>query len=55
MVKCPVCGRESKSEPFKAWKFRFYQVKRYQCSLCSAKFNVYESEKSMFTIPKARG
>jgi len=54
MVKCPVCGGEFEAEPLKTWRFRFYQVKRYQCSLCGAKFNLYESEKSSFTIPKAK-
>ncbi|MEM3028377.1 MAG: hypothetical protein QW220_06600 [Candidatus Bathyarchaeia archaeon] len=55
MAKCPICGGEFKSEPFKTWKFRFYTLKRYQCNLCNAKFNLYESDKSVFTIPKARG
>ena len=54
MVRCPVCGGEFEAEPLKSWRFRFYQVKRYQCSLCGAKFNLYESEKSSFTIPKAK-
>ncbi len=53
-VKCPACGREQSSKPLKAWKFRFYDVKRYECQHCKARFNVYESPKSRFTIPKAK-
>jgi transposase-like protein len=50
MVKCPVCDREFQAEPLKTWRFRFYQVKRYQCILCGSKFNIYEGEKSRFVI-----
>ncbi|MDI6847913.1 MAG: hypothetical protein QMD23_07315 [Candidatus Bathyarchaeia archaeon] len=53
-IKCPVCGREFRGEPLKTWKFRFYDVKRYECSNCKAKFNIYESPNSVFTIPKAK-
>jgi len=52
--KCPVCGQELSGQPLKAWKFRFYDVRRYQCEHCKAKFNVYEGAKSRFTIPKAK-
>jgi transposase-like protein len=55
MVKCPVCNGEFEAEPLKTWRFRFYQVKRYRCTLCGARFNLYESGKAVFTIPKARG
>ncbi|MEM3648865.1 MAG: hypothetical protein QW506_06860 [Thermoproteota archaeon] len=54
MVKCPACGRKFEAEPLKAWRFRFYQVKRYQCSLCGVKFNLYDSEKSRFVIFRTR-
>jgi len=53
-VKCPVCGKEFSGEPLKTWRFRFYTVNRYECGKCKAKFNVYESEKSRFTIPKSK-
>ena len=52
--KCPVCGRELSSKPIKAWKFRFYDVRRYQCEHCKAKFNIYESPKSKFVISGTR-
>jgi transposase-like protein len=54
VVKCPVCSGEFQAEPFKTWRFRFYQVKRYRCTLCGSKFNVYESEKSRFVIFRVR-
>lgn len=54
MVKCPSCGGEFEAEPLKAWRFRFYEVKRYQCGLCGVKFNVYNSEKSSFVIFRTR-
>ena len=41
-------------KPIKTWKFRFYDVSRYECESCKGKFNVYESPKSTFTIPKAK-
>jgi len=53
-VKCPSCGREFLGKPLKSWKFRFYDVRRYECQHCKAKFNVYEGPKSRFTIPKAK-
>ncbi len=53
-VKCPVCGYIVASKPLKTWKFRFYSVRRFECEKCKAKFNVYESPNSKFTIPKGR-
>ena len=53
-VECPVCGHSFGGEPIKTWKFRFYNVGRYECDRCKAKFNVYESPKSTFTIPKSK-
>jgi len=53
-VKCPSCGRMFSGKPMKAWKFRFYKVKRYECAGCKAKFNIYESPHSKFTIPKKK-
>jgi transposase-like protein len=52
-VKCPACGSEISNKPLKSWKFRFYDVKRYECQRCKEKFNVYVGPKSRFTIPKA--
>jgi len=53
-VKCPECGRKLSVKPLKTWKFRFYDVCRYECEHCKSKFNVYESSKSKFTIPKSK-
>ena len=53
-VKCPVCGHSPPCKPIKTWKFRFYNVGRYECDHCKTRFNVYESPKSTFTIPKAK-
>ena len=53
-IKCPLCGYIFEGEPLKTWKFRFYDVKRFECPSCGARFNVYESPTSIFTIPKAR-
>jgi len=53
-VKCPVCGYEFEDKPLKTWKFRFYKVSRFECEKCGVKFNVYESSKSRFTIPKSK-
>jgi uncharacterized protein YlaI len=53
-VKCPKCGSEISSKPLKAWKFRFYDVRRYECPHCKARFNVYDSPKSKFVISGTR-
>ena len=53
-VKCPVCSLGFAGKPLKTWKFRFYNVKRFECARCKAKFNIYESPSSKFTIPKSR-
>jgi len=53
-VKCPVCGYEFASKPLKTWKFRFYNVRRFECGKCKVKFDIYESPNSKFTIPKAK-
>ena len=53
-VKCPVCGREFRNEPMKTWKYGIYTVKRFECAHCKGKFNLYESSKSMFTIPRGK-
>jgi hypothetical protein len=55
VVKCPVCGGEFQAEPFKTWRFRFYQVKRLQCPKCGGIFNLYsgvspKGKKSEFMI-----
>lgn len=45
MVKCPFCGYEadaSKLKPLRSpWKFRFYEVKMYECPRCHNVFNHY--------------
>jgi transposase-like protein len=53
-LKCPMCGHEFKSEPFKTWKYALYEVKRFECPHCLKKFNVYENPKTVFTIPKGK-
>jgi transposase len=49
-VKCPACGSELADKPLKRWKFRFYDVGRYECPHCKTKFNIYNSPKSKFVI-----
>lgn len=49
-VRCPACGREFSGEPLKTWKFRFYDVSRYECQHCKTKFNIYDSPDSKFVI-----
>lgn len=51
-MKCPVCGKENNSKPFKEWTFNVFAVSRYKCSECNNQFNLYESENKTFTIPK---
>ncbi|MCL6579849.1 MAG: hypothetical protein K6T73_10825 [Candidatus Bathyarchaeota archaeon] len=53
-LKCPKCGRTLPNKPLKTWKFRFYDVRRYECQHCKTKFNTYDSPKSKFTIPKSK-
>jgi len=49
-----MCGAEFESEPLKTWRFGIYEVRRYKCPSCGGKFNLYWSEKTVFTIPKGR-
>ena len=53
-VRCPSCGYEFTSKPLRAWSFSRYKVKRYKCKKCAQKFNLYESSKGKFTIPKMK-
>ena len=53
-VRCPKCGRGLSNKPLKTWKFRFYNVGRYECPHCKTKFNIYESPKSKFVIFRKR-
>jgi len=41
VVKCPYCGFEGEFKLLETWKFRFYEVKRLQCSKCGGRFNYY--------------
>ena len=41
MPKCPYCGNEGEFKIRKAWRFRFYEVKRLQCQKCNGIFNYY--------------
>jgi transcriptional regulator NrdR family protein len=54
-ITCPACGRVLSGKPLKTWKFRIYNVKRYECEHCKVRFNTYEAQKAKFTIPKAKG
>ena len=51
-IKCPKCRRETSGQPINNWKYRSYDVKRYQCEHCKTKYNFYNSPKSSYTIPK---
>jgi hypothetical protein len=42
MVKCPYCNYEGEFKFDKAWKFRFYDVKRIECPKCNGVFNYYK-------------
>ena len=48
---CPVCDKDVSTSPLKTWKFRGYDVKRYECQNCKSKFNVCQNPKKTFTIP----
>jgi len=55
MVRCPLCNKDFQAEPLKTWRFRFYQVKRFQCPKCGGIFNLYsgvspKGKRSEFTI-----
>lgn len=45
MVKCPYCGYEAETSGFKLlkgpWRFRFYEVKMFECPKCLKVFNYY--------------
>jgi len=51
---CLVCNHEVTTSPLREWKYRAYDVKRYQCQNCKSKFNLYESPKRTYTIPKPK-
>lgn len=51
---CPICNKNVSESPFKSWKFKSYDVKRYECPKCKSKFNVYQSPERTYTIPKAK-
>jgi uncharacterized protein YlaI len=53
-ISCPVCSKSVSTNPFKSWKFRNYEVKRYECPNCKSKFNFYQSPTRSYTIPKAK-
>lgn len=55
MVKCPYCGYEGEFKLHKTWKFRFYDVSRFECQKCHGVFNYYRGvsptgKKSEFVI-----
>jgi len=41
MVKCPYCGYEGEFSLIKNWRFRFYDVKMFECPNCHSVFNHY--------------
>ena len=53
-LRCPACDKQVSVSPFKSWNFRGYDVKRYECPHCKAKFNLYQGAGKTFTIPKAK-
>ncbi len=53
-LTCPLCSNSVHMSPFKSWKFAGYDVRRYECPTCKANFNVYQSPKRTYTIPKPR-
>ena len=53
-LECPECTHAVRSNHLKAWKYGPYNVKRYECQSCKSKFNLYQSPKRTFTIPKAK-
>jgi len=52
--QCPKCGRTVSAKPSKAWRFRDFDVKRYECEHCKSKFNLFRNPKTTYTIPKRR-
>jgi len=41
MVKCPYCGYEGGFRLIKNWRFKFYDVKMFECPKCHSVFNHY--------------
>ena len=53
-IQCPFCNKNQKSTPLKIWTFGKCQVKRFECSSCSKKFNFYHNSVKSWTIPKKK-
>jgi len=51
---CPLCSKIVTASPFKSWQFGKFQVKRFECTYCKSKFNLYQSRDRTFTIPKPK-
>ena len=51
---CPICSADAPANPMKSWEYGSFQVKRYECPKCRSKFNVYQSPKRTYTIPKPK-
>lgn len=51
-ANCPFCKYEVTTKPIKTWKFRIYDVSRYECEHCKKRFNLYESPNQTYTIPE---
>ena len=51
-LACPKCSAQVSTKPLKTWRFGKYDVGRYECGKCGGKFNLYNSPKAIFTIPK---
>jgi transposase-like protein len=41
MIKCPYCNYEGEFKLIKNWRFRFYDVKMFECPKCHSVFNHY--------------
>jgi DNA-directed RNA polymerase subunit RPC12/RpoP len=54
-VKCPYCDFKREFRVHKAWRFRFYDIKKLECPRCSGIFNCYQGtspkgKKSLFIV-----
>ena len=51
LLTCPFCRKKQTKKPLKKWSYGTIKVERYQCD-CNKKFNFYQSNKKIWTIPK---
>lgn len=53
-IACPTCGAPVRGRPLNSWRYYIYSVRRYQCPRCGKKYNVYNSPKLTYTIPRSK-